>query len=74
MPIFHNVAQYSAAYDRRKLGIATKFIELLGRELQIFNCFVEGVVEKIRATYELPISPDGLALRAALRASLEINR
>jgi hypothetical protein len=51
-----------------------KFIELLGHELQIFNCFVEGVVEKIRATYEMPIPPDGLALRAALRASLEINR
>ena len=50
-----------------------RFIEILDRELQVFNYFVEGVVEKIRATYELPIPPDGLALRAALRASLEIN-
>jgi hypothetical protein len=50
-----------------------KFIELLDRELQIFNYFVEGVMEKIRAAYELPIAPGGLALRAALRASLEIN-
>ena len=50
-----------------------RFIELLDRELRIFNYFVEGVVEKIRATYELPFARDGLALRAALCASLEIN-
>jgi len=42
-------------------------------ELQIFNYFIEGVTEKIRATNELPIPPSRLALKAALRASLEIG-
>jgi hypothetical protein len=50
-----------------------KFIKALDRELQFFNYFVEGVVEKIRTTYELPMPPGGLALGAALRASLEIT-
>ena len=49
-----------------------KFIKALGRELRIFNYFVEGVMEKIRRTSELPIAPGRLALKAALRASLDI--
>jgi hypothetical protein len=49
------------------------FIKALDHELQIFNYFVEGVVEKIRATHQLPVPPGGLALRAALRASLEMS-
>ncbi len=48
-----------------------KFIKALDRELQIFNFFIESVMEKIRATHELPIPPSRLALRAALRASLD---
>jgi len=48
------------------------FIKTLDRELRMFNYFVEGVMEKIRATTELPIAPSRLALKAALRASLEI--
>ena len=50
-----------------------KFINALDHELQIFNCFVEGVVGKIRARHQLPMPPGGSALRAALRASLEIT-
>jgi hypothetical protein len=50
-----------------------KFIKALDRELRIFNYFVEGVMEKIRARHELPIPPSRLALKAALRASLEIS-
>jgi hypothetical protein len=38
------------------------------RELQIFNYFIERVMEKIRATSELPIPPGRSALTAALRA------
>ena len=49
-----------------------KFITALDRELQIFNFFIESVMEKIRATNELPVPQSRLALRAALRASLEI--
>jgi hypothetical protein len=49
-----------------------KFIKALDRELRIFNYFIEGVMEKIRTTSELPIPPSRLALKAALRASLEI--
>jgi hypothetical protein len=49
-----------------------KFIQALDRELRIFNYFVEGVMEKIRTTSEPPIPPGRLALKAALRASLEI--
>jgi hypothetical protein len=47
-----------------------KFIKTLDRELQIFNFFIKSVMEKIRATHELPIPPSRFALRAALRASL----
>jgi hypothetical protein len=49
-----------------------KFIKALDRELRIFNYFIEGVMEKIRATSELPMPPSRLALNAALRASLDI--
>lgn len=49
-----------------------KFMAALDHELQIFNSFIERVMEKIRATNELPIPPGGSALRAALRASLEL--
>jgi hypothetical protein len=49
-----------------------KFIKALDRELRILNYFIESVMEKIRARHELPIPPSRLALKAALRASLEI--
>jgi hypothetical protein len=49
-----------------------KFVKALDRELRIFNYFVEGVMEKIRARHELPIPRGRLALKAALRASLEV--
>jgi len=49
-----------------------KFIAALDRELQIFNFFIESVMEKIRATNEMPVPEGRLALKAALRASLEI--
>ena len=48
-----------------------KFIKALDRELRIFNFFIESVMEKIRATHELPIPPGRLALKAALRASFD---
>jgi len=48
-----------------------QFINTLDRELQIFNFFVERVMEKIHATYEMPVPQGKLALKAALRASLE---
>jgi hypothetical protein len=49
-----------------------KFIKALDRELQIFNFFVERVMEKIRATNDVPVPQGQLALKAALRASLGI--
>ena len=49
-----------------------KFINALDRELQIFNFFIERVMEKIRATNEVPVPHGRLALQEALRASLEI--
>jgi len=49
-----------------------KFIAVLDRELQIFNYFIERVMEKIRATSELPIPPGRSALSAALRASVDL--
>jgi hypothetical protein len=49
-----------------------KFIVALDRELQIFNYFIERVMEKIRATNGMPVPQGRLALKAALRASLEI--
>ena len=51
-----------------------KFIVALDRELRIFNYFIERVMEKIRATNELPMPPSNSALRAALRASMEAAR
>ena len=48
-----------------------EFIKALERELQIFNYFIERVMEKIRAATEVPVPQGGLALKAALRASLE---
>jgi hypothetical protein len=48
-----------------------KFIKALDHELQIFNYFIERVMEKIRVTTEMPVPQGGLALKAALRASLE---
>jgi len=49
-----------------------KFIGALDRELQIFNYFIECVMEKIRAVTEASVPQGGLMLKAALRASLEI--
>ena len=49
-----------------------KFIEALDRELRIFNYFIEQVMEKIHAAHALPIPPSRFALKAALRASLEM--
>ena len=48
-----------------------QFIKTLDRELQIFNLFIGIVMEKIRATYEMPAPQGGLGLKAALRASLD---
>jgi hypothetical protein len=48
-----------------------QFIKTLDHELQIFNFFIERIMEKIRATNEAPVPQGRLALRAALRASLE---
>jgi hypothetical protein len=49
-----------------------KFIAVLDRELQIFNYFIERVMEKIGTMSELPIPPGRSALTAALRASLDV--
>jgi hypothetical protein len=49
-----------------------KFIEALDRELLIFNYFIDRVMDKIRATNYLPIPPSRFALKAALRASVEM--
>src|SRR6266446_6299518 len=49
------------------------FIEALDRELQMFNFFIDSVMEKIRATNELPVPQGRLALKAALRASLDVT-
>ena len=49
-----------------------EFIKALDRELQIFNFFIERVMEKIRAMNEVRVPQGSLALKAALRASLEI--
>jgi hypothetical protein len=48
------------------------FIKALDRELQIFNFFIERVMEKIRTMDELRVPQGHLALKAALRASMEI--
>jgi hypothetical protein len=49
-----------------------KFIEALDRELLIFSYFIDRVMDKIRATNDLPIPPSRFALKAALRASVEM--
>jgi YqaJ-like viral recombinase domain len=49
-----------------------KFLKALDRELQLFNYFVERVMEKIRAITAVPVPQGSLALKTALRASLEI--
>ena len=49
------------------------FIRAFARELQIFNFFIERVMEKIRATNEVPMPQGSLALKAAFRASLEVT-
>jgi hypothetical protein len=49
-----------------------KFMKALDRELQIFNFFIERVMEKIRTANGVPVPEGRLALRAALHASLEI--
>jgi hypothetical protein len=56
----------------RRVEPDEKFMAALDRELRIFNYFLERVMEKIRVTTELPIPAGKLALRSALRASLEI--
>ena len=48
-----------------------QFIKALDRELQIFNYFIERVMEKIHTASEVPVPQGSLALKAALRASLE---
>ena len=50
-----------------------KFIKALDRELRIFNFFIENVMEKIRTTNEAPVPQGRLALKTALRASLEVT-
>ena len=49
-----------------------EFIKALDRELQLFNYFIEGVMEKIRAVTQVPVPEGRLVLKAALRASLEL--
>ena len=49
-----------------------EFISALDRELQIFNYFIDRVMEKICATNEPPVPQGRSALKAALRASLEV--
>src|SRR5262249_19143373 len=59
---------------RLKVTIApdrSYFIKALDHELQTFNYFIERVMEKIRAATEVPVPQGSLALKAALRASLE---
>jgi hypothetical protein len=48
-----------------------KFIKSLDRELEVFNFFIERVMAKIRAMNEEPVPEGNLALKAALRASLD---
>jgi hypothetical protein len=50
-----------------------QFIEALDRQLQIFNFFIERVMEKIRATNEMAVPQGKLALKATLHASLEMT-
>lgn len=48
------------------------FIKALERELQMFNYFIERVMEKILARYDVPVPQGRLALKAALQASVGI--
>ena len=48
------------------------FIKALDLKRQIFNYFIERVMEKIRVTNEAPVPEGRMALQGALRASLEI--
>src|SRR6202049_3417623 len=48
------------------------FIKALDRELGVFTFFIERVMEKIRATNEVPVPQGKLALKAGLRVILEI--
>jgi hypothetical protein len=50
-----------------------KLITAFDRKLQIFNYFIERVMEKIRAVSEGPLPGGHLALKAAFRASLEVT-
>jgi hypothetical protein len=43
-----------------------RFIASLDRELQIFNLFIENVMEKIRATHEVPVPQGRLALKGGV--------
>ena len=61
-----------AISGKRSLAPDEEFIKALDRELQIFNFFLDQVMEKIRATYEVPVPQARLALKAAFRASLEM--
>ena len=65
---------FATAKFHQKGGMSLKqFIEALDRELQIFNFFIESVMEKIRATNGVPVPQGRLALKTALRASLEVT-
>jgi hypothetical protein len=57
-----------------RVGPDEQFIDSLAREIQIFNYFIDRVMEKIRATSELPIPRSKFALKTALRASVEVIR
>ena len=59
-------------FQKLSCGSSQIRIKALDRELQIFNYFIERVMEKICARNELRIPPSKLALKAALYASLEI--
>ena len=49
------------------------FLKALDHELKIFNFFVEGVVERSAPCTSYQCRRGGLALRAALRSSLEMS-
>jgi hypothetical protein len=57
----------------RRIEPDAKFIKVLAHELQIFSFFIENVMEKFRATYEVPMPQGSLALKVAFRASLEVT-
>jgi hypothetical protein len=50
-----------------------KYIKKLADELAIFNHFVERVMEKIRATNELPIPKSRVTAKAALKDMLRAS-